>query len=40
MGSLVPLTSFTVNLDGVSYRLIAGNAAEPFLIKTPDSVSA
>ncbi|CAM4078934.1 hypothetical protein MB901379_02145 [Mycobacterium basiliense] len=38
MGSLVPLTSFTVILDGVSYRLIAANAAEPFLVRTPSSV--
>lgn len=40
MGSLIPLTTFTVVLDGVSYRLTAGNAAEPFLVNTPDSVTA
>lgn len=40
MGSLVPLTAYTVALDGISYRLIAGNAAEPFLVNTPGSVNA
>ena len=37
-GTVAPLTTFTVVLDGVSYRLIAANAAEPFLVKTPASV--
>ncbi|WP_204807641.1 hypothetical protein [Mycobacterium riyadhense] len=37
-GTLAPLTTFTVVLDGVSYRLIAKNAAEPFLVVSPSSV--
>lgn len=38
LGTITPLTTLTVVLDGVSYRLIAGNAAEPFLVATPASV--
>lgn len=38
-GALVPLTTFTVVLDGISYRLVAGNAAEPFLVVTPAPVN-
>lgn len=38
-GSVAPLTTFTVVLDGVSYRMIAGNAAEPFLVVAPASVN-
>jgi hypothetical protein len=38
-GTIAPLTTFTVVLDGVGYRLIAGNAAEPFLVVTPASVN-
>ena len=38
-GTLVPLVISTVVLDGVSYRLVAANAAEPFLISTPASVN-
>jgi len=34
-GAVAPLTTFTVVLDGVTYRLIAANAAEPFLVTTP-----
>jgi hypothetical protein len=37
-GTLVPLTTLTVLLDGVAYPLITDNAAEPFLVKTPASV--
>ena len=37
-GTFVPLTIPTVVLDGVSYRLIAANAAEPFLVSPPTSV--
>ncbi len=37
-GMVVPLTNFTVVLDGVSYSLIAKNAAVPFLVDTPASV--
>ncbi|MCV7149204.1 hypothetical protein AWC22_27190 [Mycobacterium riyadhense] len=37
-GTIVPLTTFAVVLDGVSYRLVAGNAAEPFLLVSPASV--
>lgn len=37
-GTVIPLTIPTIVLDGVSYRLIAANAAEPFLINTPVSV--
>ncbi len=37
-GTLVPLTISTVVLDGVSYRLVAANAAEPFLVNSPASV--
>ncbi|OSC39390.1 hypothetical protein [Mycobacterium decipiens] len=38
-GTIAPLTTFTVVLDGVSYRLIAGNAAEPFIVVSPPSVN-
>jgi hypothetical protein len=38
-GTVVPLTNFTVVLDGVTYRLITKNAAEPFLVTTPASVA-
>lgn len=37
-GTIAPLATFTVVLDGVSYRLINGNAAEPFLVVSPASV--
>ncbi len=37
-GTVVPLTIPTVVLDGVTYRLIGANAAEPFLLNTPASV--
>ena len=37
-GTVAPLTTFTVVLDGVAYRLIAANAAEPFLLNAPASV--
>ncbi len=37
-GTLVPLNIPTVVLDGVTYRLIGANAAEPFLISAPASV--
>jgi hypothetical protein len=36
-GTVAPLTVPTVTLDGVSYRLIAANAPEPFLVSTPAS---
>ncbi len=36
-GTVAPLTISTVVLDGVSYRLIGANAAEPFLVNTPAS---
>jgi hypothetical protein len=38
-GTIAPLSTFTVVLDGVSYRLINGNASEPFLIASPASVN-
>ncbi|EHB49706.1 hypothetical protein MycrhDRAFT_5093 [Mycolicibacterium rhodesiae JS60] len=34
-GALAPVFVPTVTLDGVIYRLIAANAAEPFLVSTP-----
>lgn len=37
-GTVPPLTIPTVALDGVTYRLIGANAAEPFLVNTPASV--
>ncbi|WP_077098876.1 hypothetical protein [Mycobacterium terramassiliense] len=37
-GTIVPLTLSTVVLDGVTYRLVAANAAEAFLVDTPASV--
>ena len=37
-GTVLPLAIPTVVLDGVSYRLIAANAAEPFLVNSPASV--
>ncbi|WP_293327884.1 hypothetical protein [Mycobacterium sp.] len=38
-GAVAPLGFFTLVLDGADYRLIAANAAEPFLVSTPSSVS-
>ncbi|MGD1174054.1 hypothetical protein ACKUVQ_12305 [Mycobacterium seoulense] len=38
-GTVAPLSIPTVMLDGVTYRLIAANAAEPFLVTTPTSVN-
>ncbi|SOJ54913.1 hypothetical protein MSIMFB_02404 [Mycobacterium simulans] len=38
-GKVLPLTTFTLVVDGVAYRLIAQNAAEPFLVSTPASVA-
>ncbi|MHA7651317.1 hypothetical protein ACX9NE_14885 [Mycobacterium sp. ML4] len=37
-GTIVPLTAPTMTLDGTSYRLVPGNAVEPFLVNTPGSV--
>ncbi|MEE2853921.1 MAG: hypothetical protein VX424_14890 [Actinomycetota bacterium] len=37
-GTVAPLTVPTVVLDGAAYRLIAANAAEPFLVNVPASV--
>jgi hypothetical protein len=37
-GTVAPLTIPTVVLDGVAYRLIAANAAEPWLVNGPASV--
>lgn len=37
-GVVAPLTIPTVVLDGVTYRLVAANAVEPFLLNTPASV--
>jgi hypothetical protein len=37
-GTVIPLTFFTVALDGVTYRLVAANAAQPFLVSSPNSV--
>jgi hypothetical protein len=37
-GTVAPLTIPTVVLDGVAYRLMPENAAEPFLVSTPSSV--
>jgi hypothetical protein len=37
-GVVAPLTIPTVVLDGVTYRLVAANATEPFLLNTPASV--
>jgi hypothetical protein len=37
-GTIASLATFTVVLDGVRYRLINGNAAEPFLVVSPPSV--
>ncbi len=37
-GTVAPLIAFTVVIDGVTYRLTAANAAEPFLVNTPASV--
>jgi hypothetical protein len=36
-GTVAPLTIPTVALDGAAYRLVAANAAEPFLLTTPAS---
>jgi hypothetical protein len=38
-GTIVPLTTFKVVVDGVSYRIVARNAQEPFLVIAPDSVT-
>ncbi|MDH6247301.1 hypothetical protein [Mycobacterium sp. OTB74] len=38
-GTVAPLTIPTVVLDAGTYRLIAANAAEPFLVNTPASVA-
>ncbi|GAB7141973.1 hypothetical protein [Mycobacterium riyadhense] len=38
-GEVLPLTTLTLVVDGVTYRLIAKNAAEPFLVSTPASVA-
>lgn len=38
-GKLLPLGTFTLAVDGVKYRLIDKNAAEPFLISTPALVA-
>jgi hypothetical protein len=38
-GTVAPLISFSVVLDGNSYRLVTKNAAEPFLVKSPPSVN-
>jgi hypothetical protein len=38
-GTVAPVTVPTVVLDGVAYRLIAANAAEPFLVNVPASVN-
>ncbi len=37
-GTVLPLSVPTVVLDGVAYRLVPANAAEPFLVNTPASV--
>lgn len=37
-GTVAPLTISTAVLDGVAYRLVAANAAEPFLVTAPASV--
>ena len=37
-GTVAPLTISTVMVDGVIYRLVTKNAAEPFLLNTPASV--
>ncbi len=37
-GTIVPLTVSTVIVDGATYRLVAANAAEPFLVDSPTSV--
>lgn len=36
-GAAAPLTAFTVAIDGVGYRLVSDNAAEPFLVNNPES---
>ncbi|WP_373121628.1 hypothetical protein [Mycobacterium marinum] len=38
-GQVAPLSTFTLVVDGVTYRLIAKNAAEPFLVNSPVSVA-
>jgi hypothetical protein len=37
-GTVAPPTAWTVVLDGITYRLIGANAAEPFLLNTPVQV--
>ncbi|OBF98437.1 hypothetical protein A5773_09110 [Mycobacterium sp. 852014-52450_SCH5900713] len=39
-GTVAPLISFGVVLDGNTYRLVTKNAAEPFLVKSPPSVNS
>jgi hypothetical protein len=38
-GAVAPLTISTLMLDGVRYRLLAANAAEPFLVVSPPMVN-
>ncbi|MGE2727290.1 hypothetical protein [Mycolicibacterium pulveris] len=38
-GAVFPLFLPTVSLDGVTYRLLAATAAEPFLVVTPSEVN-
>lgn len=38
-GTVAPLATSIVTLDGVSYRLTVANAAEPFLVNTPESAN-
>jgi hypothetical protein len=38
-GAIAPVVYFTVVLDGKSYRLVAANAPEPFLVRSPASVN-
>lgn len=38
-GLVIPLTVYTLVVDGVVHRLVTANAAEPFLINSPSSVN-
>jgi hypothetical protein len=38
-GTLAPLSVPTLVLDGVAFRLVPANAAEPFLVKSAASVN-
>ncbi|BBX61120.1 hypothetical protein MSAS_02940 [Mycobacterium saskatchewanense] len=38
-GKIAPLMAFSLKLDGADYRLVAANAAVPFLVNTPKSVN-